>query len=118
MSLPERPRKLGGGRSDRYEERRGLRGTRHANAPEWGDAAASAAFKGIHNMCTGGVGITAAVQGLLCSSTEAAAFVRALPIGPFGRANVDELLEWHSARYSEAGNKKNKKKGQELSSGH
>ena len=109
MSLPEQPRKLGGGRSERYEERRGARCSRYANAPEWGDAAAAAVFKGIHGLCDSGVGITAAVQGLLSNSAERTAFVRALPVGPFGRANADEVMDWHAERYSEAENLKEQK---------
>ena len=38
------PRKIGGGRSERYDSRRAERGTEAQRSQEWSDAAASAAL--------------------------------------------------------------------------
>ena len=52
------PRRVGGGRSDRYDERRAQRGVGARRAREWSDAAAAAVLESVlHNSSRLGEGI-------------------------------------------------------------
>ena len=48
LSKGTKPNRIGGGRSDRYEERHVARGSAGTNAPEWSDAAAREILRELH----------------------------------------------------------------------
>ena len=89
------PRRVGGGRSDRYDERRAQRGVGARCAREWSDAAAAAVLESVlHNSSRLGEGILQHIINLLSGSADLEAYVRSMPtrLGPMDRATAVSVL--------------------------
>ena len=103
MSDSKRPRKMCGGRSERYEERRAQRGAQRAIAPGWSDAAAAAVLAALHATCTQHNKIVSVTKHMLLSSQAArASFVRALDLSTAERAAALELVDLHAQKCAAA----------------
>ena len=95
---PHRPRKLGSGRSPRYEERRAARAGSGALAPAWSDAAAAAVRDGLDmERDTSTTTLACVVKVLLSDARARARFVGGLQLSPFDKAGAREILDWHTS---------------------
>ena len=101
----QRPRAIGGGRSNRYDERRASRGTRGSCAPAWSDAAAKATLDELHNSGkAAGHMIVEHTLWVLSVRDRINKFTSRLKgaLGPHDREVVTAIMREHMARVSGA----------------
>ena len=99
------PRKIGGGRSARYAERREERGVTSAYAEEWSDAAAAAVQEGMKaGKNKAGVILLSYAETALASEESVRAFMRdeCPRLSPGDRALAERIMLVHSGRMQEA----------------
>ena len=90
------PRRVGGGRSDRYDERRAQRGAGARRAQEWSDASAAAVLESVlHKSSNAGEGILQHIVKLLSGTIDLEVYVRSMPtrLGPMDRATAVSVME-------------------------
>jgi hypothetical protein len=99
------PRRVGGGRSVRYDERHAAGGHTHVHAAEWSDSAAAAVMAVLHT-CKGAAQQTLMeyTAGMLASDASVRDFVRTscrhMSVGD--RALAEEIMLLHSSRLQQA----------------
>ena len=98
------PRRIGGGRSGRYEAQRAVRGSRGAYAAEWSDSAAAAVLAALQHGQPAGQTLLEHAACVLASDASARAFMRAagrsMSLGD--RALAEEIMLVHSMRMQQA----------------
>ena len=98
------PRKTGGGRSDRYDERRASRAVTREYAPGWSDAASHALQVALkENAGRQGKSLGRHLAWVLSSRerSEALAHSAGAAVGIHDRQNLAEVLLWRHTRYTE-----------------
>ena len=96
-----RPRAVGGGRSDRYNERRGARGSQKQYASEWSDASAAVVLQQLQKVCnTHGDSMLSGTLKVLQSDELERSFLRELrgKLSPHDEGIATEVLALHRER--------------------
>ena len=93
------PRRVGGGRSARYDVRHASQGRARANAPEWSDAAACAVLSALHSCAkVAGTGVVEQVKRVLGDAVETEKMVRGLKLSEHDRGVARTVMQFHAAR--------------------
>ena len=101
-----RPRAVGGGRSARYDERRGASGSQKQYASEWSDASAAVVLQQLQKVCnTHGDSMLSGTLKVLQSDELERSFLRELrgKLSPHDEGIATEVLALHRERVRAAG---------------
>ena len=101
-----RPRAVGGGRSARYDERRGARGSQKQYAAEWSDASAAVVLQQLQRVCkTHEESLLSGTLKILQSDELERSFLRELrgKLSPHDEGIATDVLALHRERVRAAG---------------